>query len=136
MRWSDISFSRTTLRQFAALWIVFFAALAAFYGWGRGQTTLGLVLLAVAFTIGPLGVWEPGLIRPIYTTWMIAVFPIGWLVSFVMMALVYFVVVTPIAFVFRLMRRDALQLRSAGSQNSYWQSKPMPDSMGRYLRQY
>jgi hypothetical protein len=135
MRWSDISFSPTTLRQFSAIWIVFFAALALWYGLYQGHTTVGVILAILAITVGPVGLLRPGVIKPIYTIWMAAVFPIGWLVSFLMLAVVYFAVVTPVAVAFRLLKRDALQRRSPPS-DSYWQSKPMPDNMGRYLRQY
>jgi hypothetical protein len=136
MHWSDISFSRTTLRQFAGLWIVFFTALGLWCGLRHGQQELGIALVVLAVTIGPLGVWRPEFIKPIYTGWMAAVFPIGWLMSNVLLGVVYLVVVTPIALVFRLMKRDVLQRRSQPQQDTYWRAKPMPDTMGRYLRQY
>src|SRR5688572_33201433 len=105
MNWSDISFTPRTLRQFAALWIVFFAALGAWYGLGRGHTTLGAGLAILAVTIGPMGLVWPQALKPIYTVWMLAVFPIGWLVSLILLAGVSYGVVTPIAVHFRLIGR-------------------------------
>jgi len=136
MRWQDISFSNTTLRQFAALWIVFFAALAMWYGLRHGQHTLGYTLGILAFTIGPLGLLWPGFIKPIYTTWMVAVFPVGWLVSNVMLGIVFFLLITPVAIFFKLIGRDPLQRRARREAESYWQTKELPDNIGRYLRQY
>jgi hypothetical protein len=80
-------------------------------------------------------VW-PQSIKPIYTVWMVAVFPIGWLVSLILLAVVYYGVVTPIAVLFRLIGRDSLQRHSPPEGGSYWQPKPAPQDPGRYLRQY
>ena len=136
MRWSDISFSPKTLRQFAGLWIVFFSALGLWYGLRHGQQTLSITLVLLAVTIGPLGLVKPAFIKPIYTAWMVAVFPIGWLMSNVLVGIVYYGIVTPIALIFRVANRDALQRSPRPQADSYWQAKPMPDTMGRYLRQY
>src|SRR5690606_15580717 len=97
MKWSDISFTPRVLRQFAALWILFFGGLGLWRGLVHGQTTLGIALVIVALTVGPLGLWRPQWIRPVYKAWVAAVFPIGWTVSLVTMAVVYYAVVTPLA---------------------------------------
>jgi hypothetical protein len=136
MHWSDISFTPRTLRQFAALWIVFFLALAAWCGLGHGNYALGAWLALLAITIGPLGLIRPQWIKPIYTVWMVAAFPIGWLVSLLVLAAVYYAVVTPIAVAFRLIGRDVLQRQSPPEGESYWRPKPMPEDTQRYLRQY
>ena len=54
MQWSDIPFhpTRTTLRQFAGLWILFFGGLAAWQGLARGHTTL-----ATLFAVLAAGFW-------------------------------------------------------------------------------
>src|SRR5690242_2917146 len=136
MRWSDISFTERTLRQFAALWIVFFLALAAWHGWWRGHASIGIALAVLAVTIGPLGLLRPAWIKPIYAIWMIAVFPIGWLVSLLVLAILYYGVFTPLAFVFRLIGRDTLQRLERPDAATYWRPKSEVQDAGRYLRQY
>ncbi len=136
MQWSDISFTPRTLRQFSALWIVFFLALAAWQGLAQGRQTLGMALTLLAVTVGPLGIVRPLWIKPIYTLWMAAVFPIGWFVSLLLLIIVYYGIVTPIAVVFRLIGRDALQRRMPDDAETYWHAKPAPESTRRYLRQY
>ncbi|HUY36637.1 MAG TPA: SxtJ family membrane protein [Pirellulales bacterium] len=137
MQWSDISFSPRprALRQFAVSWIVFFTVLAAWHGAWRGRTELGLTLLALALAIGPLGLIRPRAIRPIYVGWMVLAFPIGWLVSSILLAIVYYGIFTPIALVFRLLGRDALGRRTRKT-DTYWQPKrPVTDVRG-YFRQF
>jgi hypothetical protein len=137
MQWSDISFTprERMLRQFAGLWIVFFTGFAAWHGAWRGRTAVGLALVALAFSIGVLGLVRPRAIRPIYIGWMFLTFPIGWLVSSIVMAIVYYGVFTPIGLAFRLLGRDALRRRPKKT-DSYWQVKPPVTDIRRYFRQF
>jgi saxitoxin biosynthesis operon SxtJ-like protein len=138
MRWSDIPLSPSarTLRQFAGLWIVFFAALAAWQGFGREKTSLGWVLLALALTVGPIGLIRPQLLRWLYVGWMIAVFPIGWVVSRVMLAVLFYGVFTPLGLAMRLAGRDVLQLRRPAGRTTYWVPKPAATDLRSYFRQF
>ena len=69
---------------------------------------MALVLAGLALVVGLLGLVAPRLIRPIYVGWMIAAFPIGWVMSHVVQALILYGLFTPVALVFRLIGRDAL----------------------------
>ena len=137
MQWSDVIKppSKKVLRQFAGLWLAFFLGFAAIRWFGGKQGTITQVMAGAAILIGVPGLLMPALIRPIFTGWMIAAFPIGWTVARVVLAIVFFLVVTPIAFVFRLMGRDVLHRRRA-AQVSYWKDKRQPGGPTDYLRQY
>jgi hypothetical protein len=67
---------------------------------------------------------------------MIAVFPIGWTVSQVLLALLFFGVFTPLGLLFRALSRDALRRRRVTGLESYWQPKPPPAGLPSYCRQY
>ena len=138
MRWSDIPFhpSRATLRQFAGLWLVFFGGLALWQGLVRGQTGLATLCAVLALTIGPLGLIRPGWIRPIYVGWMILAFPIGWTVSQVMLALMFYGLFMPIGLLFRLLGRDPLHRARRPGVESYWTPKPAPAGPKSYFRQF
>ena len=138
MRWSDIPFhpSRATLRQFAGLWLVFFGGLALWQGLVRGQTGLATLCAVLALTIGPLGLIRPGWIRPIYVGWMVLAFPIGWTISQVMLALMFFGLFAPIGLVFRLLGRDPLHRTRRPGVESYWTPKPAPAGPKSYFRQF
>ncbi|MGE3803652.1 MAG: SxtJ family membrane protein [Gemmataceae bacterium] len=133
MTWKDIprNPSPTTLRQFAALWLVVFGALGALHFPELG----GKVLLALAGLVGVPGLIQPTLLRPLFVGWMIAVFPIGWTVSHVMLALLFFGLFTPLALWFRVRGRDALWLRRR-LMTTYWQPKPAVASVTRYYKQF
>jgi hypothetical protein len=137
MRWSDLPLnpSNRTLREFAGMWCLCFGTLAAWYGFVRLETDSALVL-AVLAVIGTIaGLLFPRVLRPIFVTWLVLAFPIGWAVSRLLLVALFFGMVTPIAYLFRLFGRDALQLRSQ-STITYWTPKSMSADPASYFRQY
>ena len=135
MKWSDVRAEQTprALRQFAGLWILFFGGLAAWHGIVHGETRLASVLLTAGLTIGTIGLVRPTTIAPVFTGAMTIAFPIGWVMSRVIVAAL-FASIVPVAMLFRLTRRDALQLRRP-TTDSYWTPKRMPRTLQSYLRQ-
>jgi hypothetical protein len=129
MQWSDIDFrpSPRKLRQFAAIALVVLAVAGALRG--------SVVLIAIGVALGALGMIWPAAIRPLYVALTVITFPIGWVVSRVLLAVVFFGVFTPVSLLFRLIRRDALQRRRAYG-GSYWVDKNQPADPARYLRQF
>lgn len=137
MQWSDVVTrpSPNVLRQFAVLCLVVFGILAGLGLW-RGQgITIGVAIAIAAIAVGVVGVVQPTAIRWIYSGWMIAVFPIGWTISRLMLAALFYLVFTPVALVFRLVRRDALHLRRQDAQ-SHWTPKDAAASANQYFRQF
>lgn len=129
MQFKDINRnpSRRTLRQFSALLIVIIGGMAAWKG--------NYAVAAIAAAVGLIGLVSPGTIRPLYVAWMIVAFPIGWMVSHVMLAILYFVVFLPLGLVFRLVGRDALARRRPAAE-TYWLEKPATEEVARYFHQY
>jgi Saxitoxin biosynthesis operon protein SxtJ len=136
MQWADVvrKPSGRHLRQFAGLWLVVFLAMA---GWravqGRPDTTAA-VIAGLAVLVGVAGLLAPALVRPIYAGWMVAAFPIGWTVSRLALAFIFFVIFAPLAWVFRRTGRDALHRRRPGG-TTLWVEKIQPESAREYLRQ-
>ena len=138
MQWSDISFtpSARMLRQFAGLLMLVCAGFAAYYGLARDQGGLALVIAGVGAVVGPLGLLAPRTIRPLFVAWMVVAFPIGWTVSRLLLALVFYGLFTPLGLVFRLIGRDPLQRTHRTSRTTYWTPKTQPTDMRQYLRQF
>lgn len=138
MKWSDIPFnpSRKVLRQFAALWLVCLLALGASQYFVKGRPQWGLTLAAAAVIFGLPGLIRPALLRWIFLAWMVVAFPIGWLISWLMLSALYFLVLTPVAVLFRLRGRDLLGRKPAPERNSFWEPKQTPLDLRSYFRQY
>ncbi len=138
MQWSDIPFDppRKMLRQFAGLWIAFFGGLALWHGLVRHQPTPASIFGVLALTVGPVGLVRPDWLRPIYVSWMVLAFPIGWTISQLILAATFVLIFTPIALVFRLIGRDPLQRARRPERETYWAPKPAPVSLRRYFQQF
>lgn len=138
MQWSDIQFHPPSriLRQFAGLCLVCFGGLAAWEGLARGHPVRAAVLAALALTIGPLGLLRPSAVRPIYAAWMVLAFPIGWTISQLILALMFYGLFMPIGLFFRLIGRDPLHRAVQPELESYWSPKAAPSDPRRYFKQF
>jgi cytosine/uracil/thiamine/allantoin permease len=123
------------LRQFAALLIVFLGVIAV-RTYDPQHPAPALLAAALGLVLGSVGLVWPRAIRPVFAVWMKAAWPVGWLVSRVILALIFYVIVTPVAVVFRAAHRDALGLRRRGGGVTYWQRKPAVTDKSRYLGQF
>ena len=80
-------------------------------------------------------IW-PRAARVLYLVLTIAVLPIGFAVSFVLLAAFYFLLLTPVGLFFRLLGRDPLGRRFDRSCESYWTPRRPPASVDRYFHQF
>lgn len=125
------------LRQFAALLV-----LVAAIGLGSAlrhppfEWTAKNVVAATALGIGLLGTAAPAVVRPVWTTWMIAVYPVSWVVSNAAMAATYYLVATPLGLLMRLVGYDPMQREWDRSRPSYWTPHDTTQDRRRYFRQF
>jgi hypothetical protein len=138
MTWSEIPWRPTTrtLRQFAVLWLLFVGLLAWRFGFQRGDATWGGVLAATAGLVGVGGLVWPLLVRPLFLALTVVTLPLGWILSRLLLAILFYGLFTPIGLVFRLFGRDALQLRQPTNGTTYWQPKVTADDPRRYLQAF
>src|SRR6266850_7259625 len=125
MTWSDITFEPTpkALRQFAVGWLVFFLAPGAYQFWHYGHHQAGLILGVMAIVVGVPGLIKPAVLRWLFVASMVLAFPMGWLISQLMLSLMFYGIVTPIALFFRIRGRDLLCRRPAPNKPTFWTPK-------------
>ncbi len=138
MLWADLPRhpSSRTLREFAGLWLVFFGGLAYWHGLHHDRLALAWLLAGLALALGPLGMVWPQTVRPIFVGWSMLSFPIGWLVSQLTLALLFYLLITPLGVCFRLFRRNVLALRPNPDTASFWEEKVSAHDPRSYLRQF
>lgn len=131
--------SARDLRIFAALLPLFLALLGAlrwFSGSPRTAQALWLAAVALAVIVAVF----PRLRRRLYVGWMVVLYPVSWLISHIILALIFFVVATPIALLMRATGRDPMKRSFDKGAQSYW--APRPSRSGgktdptRYFRQF
>lgn len=127
--------SRKELRQFGFLCLAFFGVLAVL-GFRRSGLTLGVELLAGAAVVGGvLGAVAPQLLKYIFVGWIVAVFPIGWTVSHLLLGFIYFFVLTPIGLIMRVLGHDPMNRTLDRRASSYWTTHEQAP-VARYFRQF
>jgi hypothetical protein len=120
------------LRQFG--WLL--ALVLAVAGWRIGPSRAGLTLQATAALVFAVGSLWPAALRGIYLVLLVLTFPVGWALSRVLLAVVFYGLITPLALGFRLAGRDPLQRRADAAADTYWQPRPQPADARRYFRQF
>lgn len=123
------------LRQFAAAWLTFFLLFSADEIWRRGNASAGLAL-AVVSLVGVVGLIRPASVSLLFIAASAIAFPIGWLMSQIVLAIIFFAVLTPMAFLQRARGRDALGLKRKPEQSSFWSARGPRSGPERYLKQF
>ena len=138
MQWSDVTRRQTskTLREFGLLSLAVFGAWATWRLVDGRRDLVTSLMAGAAVTLGALGLFKPNALQPIFAGWMTLAFPLGWLISRLLLATLYYGVLTPIGWVFRLRHRDVLRIRRHSSAGSYWTSRSRPNAVSDYLRQF
>ena len=134
-----------TLRNFGFIGLVAFGALAAladrhmlvFAKLSPGATPATVYVLAgLAAYCGLFAVAAPAALKWLYVTLTVVSYPIGFVLSYVIVTLMFFVAITPLAFIFKIMGRDGLKLRRSERATSYWIQRTPPATVTRYFRQF
>lgn len=136
MNWQDIPRNPDdkTLRQFAGMCLLFFGGFGIYQLRPAGDSTLGMVLLGAAVLIGLPGLVRPRLLRWIFVGWIMAVFPIGWTISNVVLAILFYLIFTPLGLAMRALSRDTMRLDKPDGP-SFWEPKSSPEDVRQYSRQ-
>lgn len=120
------------LRQFGIICLIALPLVG--WVWGAGALVVGS-LSAVGLLLAIAGIVLPRTVKPVYIALMIFAAPIGMVIGELAMLLIYFGVFCPMGLLFRLIRRDALQLKTDRDAQSYWRAKGQPRSVASYYRQ-
>ncbi len=129
--------SDRTLRQFAALCILILGGLFAL-SWYRhhgSPSVSAWIGLSLALLAGLPGLFHVAWIRPVFLAASALTRPIGQATGMLLLALLYFGFITPLAWLLRRTGRDSLE-RPRATSSTYWSPVVEPDYVCRYVYQY
>lgn len=115
--------SRRDLRIFSLGLIVFSALMAAVLYGRHAEIAAAATIFATGGLLGIVCWFVPSVARRLYVGWMLAFFPVGWVLSHVVLLIVFYAVLTPIGLLLRLCGHDPLHRRFETAARSYWKPR-------------
>ena len=104
--------------------ILFFIVFLGFGLWPLTKNlspNIYLIIIASCFLI--LGVLNSKILTPLNNLWIQLGEFLGKLIAPVVMALIYFFILTPVSFIVRVFGKDLLSLKFLKEQKSYWRQR-------------
>ena len=112
-------------KNFGIVFFIVFFIIAIYPLAGQGDIRFWSLLVSILFLL--LGLLNSSLLGPLNKLWFKFGIFLGKIVSPFLMLLIFFLVVTPIAFLMRCLKKDILNLKFS-NQKTYWIEKSQPKS--------
>ena len=116
----NINIKIGTNKSFGIVFFVFFFIVSMFPLLNDGNIRFWSLIISIIFLI--LGILNSRLLSPLNKLWFKFGILLGQVISPVIMGIIFFLVVTPIALIMKLLGKDVLKLKNNGD-NSYWIKK-------------
>lgn len=128
--------TRQELAWFGLLLLVFCVLLGIIVWRATGTFAVSRYIWAAGLALSILYYAVPPLRVRLFAGWMYASYPIAWVVSHVLLAAIYFGLLTPFGLVMRLVGYDPLRRRLDKDATSYWTERERVTDVTRYFRQF
>ena len=112
-------------RSFGLVFFVVFLLIAIYPFLKDGTTRIWSLIISFIFLV--LGLLNSNLLSPLNKLWFKFGLFLGKIISPIIMGIIFFLVVTPIAVIMRLLKKDLLNLKFE-ENNTYWIDKSGPKS--------
>ena len=123
------------LRRFAVAMLIGFSLLGLFSVWRASGITTGAIILWSIGVVLAIAAFVPKLGRVAYLSVYLPTSVIGYVVSHVILTLMFFLLITPLGIILRLMGKDPLQQRR-GKHKTAWTSVKRAKNEDSYYRQF
>ena len=105
-------------RSFGLLFFIVFLALALWPLTKKGEIILYLISFAFIFLV--LGLLNSKILSPLNKGWIKLGEILGRIIAPIVMAIVYFLILTPISLLVRLFGKDLIGMKFSNDIKSYW----------------
>ncbi len=104
--------------------------------WRRGRGSFPYFLVPGIFLV-ITGALIPSILKPIQKAWMTFAILMGWVMTRVLLSVLFYLTLTPLGFILRLTGKDLLDQRLDPKKNSYWKIRSQtPRIPSDYERQF
>ncbi len=124
------------LMVFGSLVAPFFGLIGALVLWRTGSWMAATALWLAGSLLAVVYACAGSVRRPTYKAWMALLYPVGWAISHLLLALVYYGWITPVGLTMRLFGRNPMRRRPGREAMSHWVKRKPISNVNRYFRQY
>lgn len=101
----------------------------------RQHSASWLLISSGALLLVAAGV-APSSLKWVHGPWMISSLALGWIVTRIILTTLFFLVITPIGLLQRLVGKSAIEVAFTNESASYWQRRPAPPVPEDYEKQF
>lgn len=116
----DLNLSGKNLRKFGLFVGGIFLLIGLYMEYRHIDTEWRYVFVGVGVMLMVLGATYPQSLKYVYRFWMGIAFTVGWLVSRVLLAVIYYLVVTPIGLIMKLLGKNPVAMHFDREAESHW----------------
>ena len=114
----NIKTGQSDLRKFGITIGTVFLIIGGFLFWKEKE--LFKLFLTIGIVLFVAGIAIPFILEPVYWIWMIFATILGWIMTRIILSILFYVILTPIGLISRLFGKQFVELRWDKSNDSYW----------------
>ena len=131
---SRIKITKEEIRKFGIVIGIILLIIGVILLWKRNIYYPILMIIGIFLFVGGLSI--PIILKPAYFAWMIFANILGWVMTRVILNLLFYAMITPIGFISRLFGKQFIELKWDKSKSSYWNYRSSKSEKASYERQY
>ena len=114
----NIESGKNDLRKFGITVGIILLIVSGFLFWKEKESFQ--IFLAIGITLFLASIAIPVVLKPVYWIWMIFAIILGWIMTRVILSLLFYVMFTSIGLTLRFFGKQFLELRWDKSKETYW----------------
>lgn len=128
-------YNRSEQRKFGLTMALAITAIGLIRWWLRGEPSYVFFGVAAAFLA--LGLAAPFALRPLFRGWVAFALALNWIMTRVLLTLVYYPLIVPMGLAMQLLGKDPLKRGRLPDHESYWEEPDgQPDDIESYYNQF
>lgn len=122
-------------RNFGLVMAVAFMVISLIRWWFSGTYSFIFIYIAVPFAV--LGLLAPRVLQPVLVVWIKFSIVLNWIMTRVLLSLVFFLMITPTRIILSLRGKDTLNRSYLPGDETYWEKpEEQPDDIEGYKNQF
>ena len=115
----NIKETKKDLRKFGITVGIALLIISGILFWKEKESFIYFSAIGIGLLLA--GIVLPGILKPLNKAWMTLAILMGWVMTRVILTILFYIVLTPTAFIAKVFKKKFLELKIDRSRNSYWE---------------